>query len=363
MYIYIYVFLYIRAFKPAVRDRAVRVSKLLGLEASASSQGSEGEESKTGTANNGYSRAPDGEPGQTTAAPSGPPVDLLGGIDSEEEGGKGGVVEGVPVPGEAVRDIVDLLDDDGGGAGGGRSATGGLDDFLGLSSGGGDAESGTRTSAGVAAANASSSDDVAEPAESLFGGLSVKDSGVDGGGGRGRSSDGSGGQGDDEESSGPAPVLTSGGTSGFAFIASAEEPSPDAVPPGGAGDGAKAVAGKSGADLKGAAGSARGGEISLWSYFYHLFVVPFSKAKYMNSRFLIQLGVELNRVKSEVSLKSFCFRLYEYTAVVSYQSKKYIYIYLYSSKEVKISVFVLSGVFCRKLPHAFTYIFLETSQK
>lgn len=88
--------------KPAVRDRAVRVSKLLGLDpsqvvANAAAAAAASATSASGTTpindNNGYTHAPDGDTASppTAAAPSGPAVDLLGGgFDFVEGGGDSG---------------------------------------------------------------------------------------------------------------------------------------------------------------------------------------------------------------------------------------------------------------------------------
>ncbi|CAN0406093.1 unnamed protein product, partial [Ectocarpus sp. 12 AP-2014] len=213
--------------KPAVRDRAVRVSKLLGLDPSsvqaAAAAAAAAAPSQEG-ATDGYSCAPDGDPaspvnpGTTKAAPSGPAVDLLGGF-SDEEGGAGAGVVGddilgagdAAVAGSSSVDDVFGLHDDGAAAaaaprGASNGAGGGLDELLGMGDGGGAAvDSG---GGGIL----ESSSPAAAP-DSLFGDLSVKD-------------EPAGGTGDgdttaDAEETKTAAAGGVGGVSGFAFMGSA----------------------------------------------------------------------------------------------------------------------------------------------
>ena len=215
----------------------MRVSKLLGLDPSPSHQVEDPSQVNTNTntktndentdadanANNGYARAPDGYSGQTAAAPSGPPVDLLGGLEEEEGVVGGGVVAGegaaaatTTAGSRATRVEVDMVDlFDGGGVAGGEK---GLDDFLGL----GDSTAPAPVAPAPAAPSASTAGNdvsVDPPESSLFEDLSVKDAG------RGSAGDG-GAEGVGGEDRGPAPKLASGG-SGFAFMAGAEEASPE----------------------------------------------------------------------------------------------------------------------------------------
>ncbi|CAM9364260.1 unnamed protein product [Ectocarpus sp. 13 AM-2016] len=211
--------------KPAVRDRAVRVSKLLGLDpssvqAAAAAVAAPSQEDAT----DGYSCAPDGDPassvisGTTKAAPSGPAVDLLGGFSDEEGGdGAGVVVDDVLGAGDAavagrssVDDVFGLHDDGAAAAAGPRGASngagGGLDELLGMGDGGGAAvDSG---GGGIL----ESSSPAAAP-DSLFGDLSVKD-------------EPAGGTGDGDTTADAGETKTGaagggGGVSGFAFMGSA----------------------------------------------------------------------------------------------------------------------------------------------
>eukprot|EP00752_Nemacystus_decipiens_P013398 g11863.t1 len=245
--------------KPAVRDRAVRVAKLLGLDpssaqASATAAAAAGQ-SPNNDSTNGYACAPDGDgdgdpsssfSGTTAAAPSGPAVDLLGGFsdDGDDSGGGG---EGTTATG----DILGVGGGGGAGAGGGATvgnvddifglqgvggvdgdapavkpvaSAGGLDDFLDMGSGsrggGGDGAAQSSTGAAGAAPSASSPAPAeAEAPDGLFGDLSVKD---------GPGSPANAGAQEAAAAAADGEAAATGGGSGFSFM-------------GGAGGGAEAA--------------------------------------------------------------------------------------------------------------------------
>ncbi|CAM9207713.1 unnamed protein product [Scytosiphon promiscuus] len=230
--------------KPAVRDRAVRVSKLLGLHTSSAQAAAAASAAAAAAAtaspedpSNGYSTAPDGDPsshgaGTTAAAPSGPAIDLLGGFsdDGEDSGGggeggagtAGGDILGGAGGGGEVADIFGLHDDGAGGANGagdstasagvgeasdatvGSGPSGGFD-FLSMGDGG--KSSGAGEGAGCETGEAAA--DAPADVDGLFGDLSVKEEIV---GGDGQVPDAS------AEEAAAGGGGGGGGSSGFSFM-------------------------------------------------------------------------------------------------------------------------------------------------